>query len=161
MSHRRARLRRLAAASLVAALIVVGALEPALAASPKAAQATTPASEEQPLDGPSIHYEEAQAHASDRIEFEAGGRVTKGFQPRSDDDWPVGGVAPQGLPAGKASGFEIRAGDLAGADSPTNNAAVAGDPAAFTATGPEAAATPASGGNLRREVFGFLPYWEL
>ena len=164
MSYRRARLRRLVVTTVGLMLILTTTLQPALAAKPWAPPSEAPPIEEPEqatADGPSIQYEEAQAHAGDVIDFEAGGRVTVGFTPRPDDTWAVGGVAPRALPAGKASGYEIRADALAGADSATNDVVLDAESASFTATVEETAATPASSGNLRREVFGFLPYWEL
>ncbi|HSL32802.1 MAG TPA: hypothetical protein VK871_04075, partial [Candidatus Limnocylindrales bacterium] len=56
---------------------------------------------------PGIHYEDAMAHAADRIDFEPGGRVTVGFRPRAGDAWEVAGGPPRALPAGTASGREL------------------------------------------------------
>ena len=122
---------------------------------------------------PTIQYEEAVAHADDQIAFAAGGRVSVPFAPRPEDDWTVGGVAPRQLPAGRLTGQAIRATEP-GADSaaapaaptvPTPVDPAAGaldspivDPAAAIRTHLAAAVDP---GGLRREVFGFLPYWEL
>ena len=109
---------------------------------------------------PSIQYEEAVAHAADRIAFAPGGRVSVPFEPRREDDWTVGGGSPRALPAGRLTGQAIRDG-----------LAVLGPPApALRPDGPivdPEAAMPArfaaavDPGGLRREVFGFLPYWEL
>ena len=57
---------------------------------------------------PTIHYEEARAHAHDRIAFAPGGRVTVGFAPRAGDSWKVGGVSPRALPAGRLDGRQLR-----------------------------------------------------
>ena len=48
---------------------------------------------------PTIQYEEALAHARDRIAFAPGDRVKVAFAPRRSDRWQVGGVAPRSLPA--------------------------------------------------------------
>ncbi len=90
------------------------------------------------------------------------------FRPRVSDRWPVGGVAPQPLPAGRLSGRDLRlatppAGPaidlprgrgltIAPADAPILG------PADVIPAQVAAAIDP---GGLRREVFGFLPYWEL
>jgi spore germination protein YaaH/flagellar hook assembly protein FlgD len=121
---------------------------------------------EDPTIRPSIHYEEAVAHASDRIEFAPGGRVTVGFSPRRGDRWTVGGTRPVPLPAGRRSGAALRVGSAAlvdQSDRATSEAVgpVDGptlDPASVVPAQPAAAVDP---GGLKREVFGFLPYWEL
>jgi spore germination protein YaaH/flagellar hook assembly protein FlgD len=131
---------------------------------------------------PTIHYEEAMEHAGDRTEFVAGDRVTVPFKPRGSDRWAVGGVRPQELPAGRATGRAIRA-----AASPPGQGLVPGRAGGTGATRPDGAGggsaaavgavdlpylDPAVGipvdlaaavdpGGLKREVFGWLPYWEL
>jgi spore germination protein YaaH/flagellar hook assembly protein FlgD len=114
---------------------------------------------------PSIQYEEAIAHAADQIAFAPGGRVSVPFTPRAEDDWSVAGEAPQPLPAGRLSGSTIRAGGTGGGNLYANPAP---EPEALdrpiidrdTAVTARLAAAVDPGG-LRREVFGFLPYWEL
>jgi spore germination protein YaaH/flagellar hook assembly protein FlgD len=143
---------------------------------------------------PSIQYEEAVRHESDKIAFTPGGRVTVGFAPRAGDSWSVGGVRPTALPAGRLDGKAIRAqgaapkarpsrtthGSFAPAtrsdheivpvvDLPTGgptpvdatNASFS-DPAGGDPSQPtiEPDARVSSTG-LRREIFGFLPYWQL
>jgi spore germination protein YaaH len=171
----------LALGTLLAAPI---GLVPAAAATP-ADQSTEPAD----LGG-SAHYRQAEAHANDVIDFEPGARVSVPFAPRSGDAWDVDGSAPRGLPAGFATGLQLRetpagrawaAGipeDVAqpwhfgGAELPRGTDAGFGGqgPSAGGATltgavlGPDVAtvdAAPVSSNGLRREVFGFLPYWEL
>ena len=161
---------------------------------------------------PTIHYEEARAHADDRIDFAPGKRVTVGFTPRASDTWKVGGVSPRALPAGRLDGRQLREEDKPGAKpkppaspvtpkpSPTPEPSVAPsetpapvaseapspepsavpddvdqpptDPAAvldaetvsWSATAEDARSAPSaavSSSGLQREVFGFLPYWEL
>jgi spore germination protein YaaH/serine protease inhibitor ecotin len=86
--------------------------------------------------GPSIQYEEAVSHAAEHYSLPAGGVVTVPFRPRPDDTTTVDGAAPVALPAGL------------------------GGPVTPSATDP-GTATPDSATTLRREVFGFLPYWQL
>src|SRR6185369_8482648 len=128
---------------------------------------------------PSIQYEQAVAHAHDRIDFQPGRRVSVGFTPRGADRWSVGGVAPRALPSGRLDGTSIRGQKTgpgpaprapgAGVDQPIGEAsATPAQAASFEVAAPgvdaagtvttEAAVTPAG---LRREIFGFLPYWEV
>ena len=187
------------------------------AAGPESTPATEPpVAESGGTSRPSIVYEEAMAHANDRIDFTPGARVDVGFSPRAGDAWPIDGRAPKALPSGRASGREIAksgqgsrwapvgdarggvdtsppaapadpsveptpaidapidasadpvesappAADDAPVDGPSSDSAVPADPASYTtpstaatAAGPE----PALAAGLRRQVFGFLPYWE-
>ncbi len=114
---------------------------------------------------PSVQYEELVAHADDQIHFAPGGRVTVPFTPRPEDDWTVAGTAPRQLPAGRLSGTVIR--DGATVERPEGSVRTV-DPDSLdrpiidrdtVATARLAAAVDPGG--LRREVFGFLPYWEL
>ncbi|HWP63069.1 MAG TPA: glycosyl hydrolase family 18 protein [Candidatus Binatia bacterium] len=133
--------------------------------------------------GPSILYEESLAHAGDRITFSPGERVRVPFRPRPGDVWPVGGRPPRSLPAGRASGREMaesRQGaiwaDVAGSPPPTADGGtdggpdapvtapsdvVAGEEGAIVGPTADPTADPTAGAGLRREVFGFLPYWQL
>ena len=136
---------------------------------------------------PSIVYEEASAHAADKITFKPGGQVTVGFTPRAGDRWPVDGRAPSALPAGRATGRQMAAskqgtawvelgqasapsatpGDQVPArsvvpvDAPFTAPASAARAAGYTVPGPTPAFDLAAASGLRRQVFGFLPYWEL
>ncbi len=122
---------------------------------------------------PSIHYEQAMEHASDRPDFEPGDRVTVPFTPRKGDDWKVDGKPPRALPAGHATGLEMRAtpkdgiwaaGPPADLANPIGDETDSGvDPASYATSGTEetAAGAPIGANGLRREVFGFLPYWEV
>ena len=161
----RARLLVLAAATLLLAasapLTIIAAVQPA-------------ADDGAGLQ-PTIQYEEAVAHADDRIDFKPGERVSVGFKPRGSDGWTVDGGRAQALPAGRLSGHALR--DQRKADVETREAAFAGEttpgPAgvavgradvAYVAPGNALEADLAAAvdpGGLRREVFGFLPYWEL
>ena len=115
---------------------------------------------------PSVHYRHAASHAADVIAFEPGDRVSVPFRPRADDAWAVDGKAPSALPAGGATGEQMRDAQPATTaflDQPAAPA-VAGELASATggAEDETVASTAVVGpGGLRREVFGFLPYWEL
>jgi spore germination protein YaaH len=125
---------------------------------------------------PTVQYEEALAHANDQIAFKAGGRVTVPFRPRTGDSWVVDGGRPRALPAGSKSGKALR--DAANGPSPVARptapgldapivdpaATIVADPAIWSSDDGSATIEPAAAvdpGALRREVFGFLPYWEL
>jgi len=88
--------------------------------------------------GPSIQYQEALSHAGMKYSFSPGGVVTVPFRPRPGDTTIVDGAAPVALPAG------------------------AGSATAAPETKTPALITPSAVASfLRREVLGFLPYWEL
>ncbi len=146
-------------------------------------------SEPEPRTGdvtPSIHYRDEQAHAGDAPAFEPGGLVTVPFSPRADDAWTVDGLAPRTLPAGDATGRQMhdeRQGSVWSPDVPAGHArlvqrALAADrnldartiddgiTAELTSmiappSGAGVEAAPVGPGGLRREVFGFLPWWEM
>jgi len=149
--------------------------------------ASTPADPEA-LVG-SAQYRQAQEHAADVIDFEPGGLVRVPFVPRSDDAWDVDGATPRALPAGFTTGRQIRdapasrtwaaaipedvvapwhfSGMRGAAETtwahelatPETGFLLASSTGAADAGVDAAARVSASG--LRREVFGFLPYWEL
>jgi spore germination protein YaaH/flagellar hook assembly protein FlgD len=134
---------------------------------------------------PSIVYEDWLAHEHDRLRFTPGGRVTVAFKPRTTDEWSIGGSAPQALPAGRASGTamaETRQGsawaaqgvvpvpsdegtasvpDLAPYDAPSGIVPIQATPLSAEMPVPDSTAAPAAASGLRRQVFGFLPYWEV
>jgi spore germination protein YaaH len=229
--------RRRSATTVLAVLLLGSSAIPATATvgTPAIAPAETPAPTEQDAADlrPGIHWEEAQAHAHDKLDLPAGGRVTVGFSPRADDRWTVGGGAPRALPEGRRSGRELRdamknqstapAPAVEPSTAPTEAPAeptaepsteaitestaapsteptaapteepsslpepepsatatdtpvdqpivdeseiIAAEPASWTSEAAPAASVvqPAaviSSTGLRREVFGFLPYWEL
>ncbi|HEX8939521.1 MAG TPA: glycosyl hydrolase family 18 protein [Candidatus Limnocylindrales bacterium] len=187
----RARLRPLApAAVLVTALALQGVLAaPAAAQGPSTEAArggrslpAAPAKTDPGLGQPSIQYQEALAHAHDVRVFEPGDRVTVPFRPRAGDTWAVGGAAPRVLPAGRASGRELAAsptgsvwadvpgvaipagaGQPPGApvDAPANAPVVAAAGTTFVAPSPATLPTTDVLSGLRRQVIGFLPYWNL
>lgn len=111
---------------------------------------------------PTIQYEEAVAHADDEISFAPGGRVSVPFVPRPEDDWTVGGVSARSLPAGRLSGGAILetvpGTQVPAAPDPWTLDRPFVDAQAAAAARLAAAVNP---GGLRREVLGFLPYWEL
>jgi spore germination protein YaaH len=86
-------------------------------------------------NGSSIQYQEAISHAGQPYSFEQGGVATVPFQPRPGDSSTVDGAAPIALPAGQGSGV--------------------------AAPNVNSASPNVTANSLRREVFGFLPYWEL
>jgi len=126
---------------------------------------------------PSIQYEEALAHAGDRLDLAPGERVAIPFTPRASDAWSVDGGAPVELPAGRLDGGALRReatgnpGDggraavpASSVDQPTAGVAtVRATLTSWSPTGPTTTtkADAAVGTTLSREVFGFLPYWEL
>ena len=92
------------------------------------------AAENPEQDGPSIQYQEALSHASTEYTFAPGGPVDVPYRPRAGDTTQVDGAPPVALPAGIGS---------------------------TTATPNQEVIPNGIVNMLRREVFGFLPYWEL
>jgi spore germination protein YaaH len=122
---------------------------------------------------PTIHWEEARKHQRDRIPFTPGDRVSVGFRPRASDRWTIGGAKPRALPAGRLDGTGMRRqanGPIPRGSSTVDQPAVAPG-TALTATAASWSApdppvrmelqAPVDPGALRREVFGFLPYWQV
>jgi spore germination protein YaaH len=152
------------------------------AARPAAASTTDPVPDASAAGlQPSIQYQEAEAHRNDKIAFAPGDRVTVPFTPRRGDRWKVGGVQPGTLPAGRLDGRRMRAqdnGSAKAADASAVNASIdlpnaepamavladeaswhpAADTMAGSAVGPDVAVGTSG---LRREIFGFLPYWQV
>ena len=166
--------RRVLPIALALPLLVGSWVAPAGAATvatdPARPQVTTaPSSDTAPAEPvflPSIHWEEAQAHANDVLSLPPGDRVTVGFTPRADDAWQIGGDRPRALPAGEASGRALRNLARVTPDSPLVDPAEVVDaaPASVATTSapaPMSLAAKVSAKGLRKEVFGFLPYWEL
>lgn len=122
---------------------------------------------------PGIQYEDALAHEHDRIAFQAGGTADVPFKPRADDGWPVDGQAPRALPAGRLSGLEIARGQTTGdsssqagagpVDHPANDTTdvISAEPASTTMPNAGSAIDLTASSGLRRQIFGFLPYWNL
>jgi spore germination protein YaaH/flagellar hook assembly protein FlgD len=150
--------------ALAAGLIMFAAAAPIAAV--RAADVTSAGSDT--TGQPTIQYEEALAHAADKIDFAPGGRVTVPFKPRASDRWTIGGVRPQQLPAGRLTGKALRAAHVPAPLAPSVVQGPAGavgavdtpylDPAAAIPADLAAAVDP---GGLKHEVFGFLPYWQL
>jgi spore germination protein YaaH len=180
MTFPAARLLRILRVLTILSTLLVLALGPVASASsaPRPDAAPPPAVEAGGGLDPSIQYEEAMAHAGDRIDFQPGERVTTPFKPRAGDGWSVGGLAPRELPAGRKSGAEL---DQPAEIAPARGPQGAGDPAtgdvdtgrlpagsvidarsAMATAGTSTLASPdGAASSLRREVFGFLPYWEV
>jgi spore germination protein YaaH len=140
-------------------------------------------------EGPSVHYRSAEEHAADEIDFEPGDRVSVPFVPRPDDEWTVDGGKPSSLSAGLATGSQMRdapsgrAWAIGAPDDvavPSHLTSRRSDDTTESTREPQIAGTgvalaralvkPAaktqstarvSTNGLRREVFGFLPYWEV
>jgi len=168
-TSRHRRLALVVAAGLLAGVVPVVGPASVVAASPRAPV----------TQGPSILYEDAIAHAADRIAFTPGDRVSVSFKPRAGDTWRVGGVTPRTLPSGLVSGraLGVPLAPKPSTTSPTSTTPTPADqpallptdifqadPALWSSAGGDAIVDPASvvsAGGLRREVFGFLPYWEV
>jgi spore germination protein YaaH/flagellar hook assembly protein FlgD len=121
---------------------------------------------------PTVHYEDAMRHSGEELTFTPGDRASVPFRPRADDDWLIDGAIPRALPAGRLSGREMARETGEPSDGPEES--IAPDPSDLTAgpgimlarasvTSPSATLSPTAsvGAGLSREVFGFLPYWEL
>jgi spore germination protein YaaH/flagellar hook assembly protein FlgD len=166
--------------AVAAAMLVLSGLAPVLPPAPVAASDAT-AGDANTAGGPpatlqpTVQYEEAVAHAGDKTAFAPGDRVSVPFTPRAADRWAVGGVRPSELPAGRVSGKALRSAKLPGPPARNDPPAAAAtgfgggpalasidrphvDPASASMADLAAAVDP---GGLKREVFGFLPYWEL
>ena len=171
--------RRLLASGALPALLLAQLVAPAgagAASTSTSPTATVTATAAPALDvtaglQPTIQWEEARAHEHDRITFEAGGRVTVPFRPRVTDRWTVGGVKARALPAGRIDGTAMRKADAPASraiDQPLVDpstvidarAAIVSEPSTSQdgVLEPQARVDP---GALRREVFGFLPYWQV
>jgi spore germination protein YaaH/flagellar hook assembly protein FlgD len=109
---------------------------------------------------PTIQYEEALAHEHDRLDLAAGGRVTVGYSPGSTDTWTVDGRSPVAMPAGNATGTQML-GSRQGSTWATRQPLEAATTTTASSTLATDAELTASGTGLIRQVFGFLPYWEL
>ena len=112
----------------------------------------------------SIQYQQALEHQNDPDTFVPGDAVTVPYHPRAGDKTEVDGGLPVALPAGTASGRSMAA-------SPQGSVWAVNDVAASTPAGSGASPSPSSAAAaqgpaapaanvLRREVYGFLPYWE-
>ena len=141
----------------------------------------------QPEAHPSIAYEEAMAHEGDRITFEPGGRVATGFgapcgrrvadrrsgpagAPGRPRHWTGDGGQRAGQPMDQGPRVDAtrtgraragHAGDTRRRPGPEERSP---DPDATRVAyvdADEPGVDLAAASGLRRQVFGFLPYWEL
>jgi spore germination protein YaaH/flagellar hook assembly protein FlgD len=97
------------------------------------------------VPGPSVAYQETIAHAGSDYDFTPGAPVSVPLRPRLAD--------PAAAPAARTS---------AGSSVASGSSGTGGAPAASTPPRAGAGSVGAAGvGTLRREVYGFLPYWEL
>jgi spore germination protein YaaH len=92
---------------------------------------------DQGSNGPSIQYQESRSHAARKYTFAPGAAVTIPYTPRPGDTTVIDGAGPIALPAAQGS---------------------SGVAPAVTKPAVVPTAVPSL---LRREVYGFLPYWEL
>jgi spore germination protein YaaH/flagellar hook assembly protein FlgD len=131
-----------------------------------------------PGQGPSEMYLDAQLHAGDPNGFVPGGRVDVGFEPRAGDGSTGGSLALPTLPAGRLSGAQMARdpapspgpGGPPGAAPPDPTGAgevgtfdpipVAARRTALAIPPTRQASAPGATG-LLREIYGFLPYWEV
>jgi hypothetical protein len=130
--------RRRLAGRISTALLSIGlAVGLAVAAGPMIAPSAAVAATLTDESGGSIQYQEALSHADETYSFSPGPAATVPFRPRADDSIIVDGAASVALPAAKT-------------DTPSAKAIT------------QSFAAPSNTiSSLRREVFGFLPYWEL
>jgi hypothetical protein len=154
------------------ALLLVAQSAPVTAASASSASSASGARDpvaSAPSAGlePTIHWQQARAHEDDAIAFTPGRRVSIGFTPRATDRWIVGGVKPRSLPAGRLDGASIREqGVTRDRSDPKGTSprpsvdrpSASSSPGAGPTFAPQARVDP---GALKREIFGFLPYWQL
>jgi spore germination protein YaaH len=116
----------------------------------------------------SIQYQEALAHAGDQVDFMPGDAVTIPYTPRPGTSSIVGGSFAVPLPAGSATGRSMAASSQGSvwaegeALPPADGSDFQISPALKDSTIEELVVSPAATANvLRREVYGFLPYWRL
>jgi spore germination protein YaaH len=118
--------------------------------------------------GASVQYQEALAHANDPTDFVPGDAVTIPYTPRPGTSSIVGGSFAVALPAGSATGRSMAASPQGStwaegeALPPANGSDFQISPAVDSSiSGGLKVATAATTNVLRREVYGFLPYWRL
>lgn len=114
-------------------------------------------------DAPTIQYQQATEHAADGTTFVPGDAVTVPYKPRPGDTDKIDGRTPITLPAGRSSGRAMARspqGSIRAVPDATAASYELGGAAGGAATFALAQATPATANVLRREVYGYLPYWE-
>jgi spore germination protein YaaH len=167
------RSRRRAAVALSIAIGLATAIGPGWPAAHYIAAVDTGSGAADQVDT-SISHDQALEHADDPNSFVPGDAVTVPYRPRAGDTTEVDGGAPVALPAGVASGRSMASsaeGSVwATQDVVASPSAVVPSPSVEVKS--EAAlpmlqaqtqgqVTPTGTVNvLRREVYGFLPYWE-
>ena len=108
--------------------------------------------------GSPMWYDQVLAHQGEQFDFVPGDAVTVPYVPRPGDKTLINGRTPTALPAARASGRSMALtpeGHVsADADVPQKTLL---ETAAATASAREAAARV---NVLRRQVYGFLPWWE-
>lgn len=153
---------------LIGALLLLGAVLPAGAGAAPADRADGATAT--PGQRPSIQYEQAVAHANDTATFAPGARVSVPFTPRTADRWTIDGQRARSLPAGRLTGKVLRDAQPASGGALSSSGSLLASrpvgPIDSPYLGPSAAisthlAAVVDPGGLRREVFGFLPYWEI
>jgi spore germination protein YaaH len=119
-------------------------------------------------DAPSIQYREAMSHAADPNGFVPGDAISVPYTPRTGDRTIIDGSYPVALPAGSATGVAMAASPqgsvwAAGENDPPSGGSdkqvLAHPGQGVIVAGQTASAATANA--LRREVYGFLPYWRL
>jgi spore germination protein YaaH len=115
----------------------------------------------------SISYQQALEHANDPNTFVPGDAVTVPYRPRAGDTTEVDGSLPVPLPGATASGRSMAASPQGSVwSTPDVTASTESTPAAGASAATVSPTVPAQGqatpaaNVLRREVYGFLPYWE-
>jgi spore germination protein YaaH len=140
---------------IAAIAAVVGLVLAALPGSP--AVAPVAAADQEDLGSP-MWYDQVLAHQNETYEFEPGDAVTVPYVPRKGDTTLVDGKPPIPLPAGRASGKSMAQtpeGQIwAEPDAPERTLLSSAQAVA------DARASAAKVNVLRRQVYGFLPYWE-
>ncbi|MGD0862239.1 MAG: glycosyl hydrolase family 18 protein [Candidatus Limnocylindrales bacterium] len=113
-------------------------------------------------DATSIMYQQALEHANDPNTFVPGDAVTVPYHPRAGDTTLVDGRLPIALPAGTASGRSMAASPQGSIWATPDVVSPSATPTLSESTpSPTAQPQAAPAANvLRREVLGFLPYWE-
>jgi spore germination protein YaaH len=162
------RSRRFAPVALAVALGAAMTLGPGLPG-PRPAAAADPTAVTSDGSGAapgatSISYQESLDHQNDPTDFVPGDAVTVPYRPRVGDTTEVDGRLPVALPAGTASGRSMAASQTGSVWAANDVAAPSSAPSSTDTT--SSSTTPAQGpvvpaaNVLRREVYGFLPYWE-
>jgi spore germination protein YaaH len=112
--------------------------------------------DETSAQAPSSHYLQAEEHSADTIDFAPGAPASVPYSPQFEDAEVGAGIADDGTPPDP--------GDVSSVDQPITLGAARADLASVRQASPSSdpeETTASSSRSARREVFGFLPYWEL